>query len=133
MSLVLAISYIVGMLMVMSTFSYFWRRRKNDPPVDEVLLKGALLYRAVMDLQQLTTLRNDKQALATLLQKGAVGDDLWTSLIEAENELGQEFRDLVAEANTFGDDWGQYIFSNANEVLQHQKLKDLKTEMKEEG
>ncbi|CAG8433206.1 518_t:CDS:2 [Ambispora gerdemannii] len=155
MSWVLATSYIVGMLMVMSTFSYFWRRRKNagshhepwftehkerdiyitllqqDPPVDEILLKSALLRRAVTDIQRISKLRDDKQALANLVQKGAVGDDLWTAFLEAENELGQEINAVILEANTFTDEWGRYIFTNAGEMVRHQKLKDIKNDMKE--
>ncbi|KAG9283957.1 hypothetical protein G9A89_005464 [Geosiphon pyriformis] len=155
-SLILAFGYIGGMLLVMSTFSYFWRRRKNadssyepwfaenrdrdiyisliqktDPPADELLLRSALLRRAMTDYQRLSKLREDKQALLNLVQRGAVGDDLWTILMDAEKELEQELMDVVSEANTFTENWGQFIFQNASEMVKHQRIKDLKREMKE--
>jgi translocation protein SEC66 len=42
-------------------------------------------------------LRNQKQALAMLLQRGSVGDDLWQRFQRAEKEMEDEVRDVVAE------------------------------------
>lgn len=42
-------------------------------------------------------LRNQKQALAMLLQRGSVGDDLWQRFVRAEKEMEEEVRDVVAE------------------------------------
>jgi len=41
--------------------------------------------------------RNAKQALTTLLQKGSVGDDLWQRCLLAEKEIEEEVRDVVNE------------------------------------
>lgn len=72
-------------------------KEKKKPPVPETVLKAALLRRAAEDLKRLLQLRNQKPALASLLQKGSVGDELWQQFLRAEKELEEEFRDVVAE------------------------------------
>lgn len=42
-------------------------------------------------------LRDQKPALAMLLQRGSVGDDLWQQLLRAERELEEEVRDVISE------------------------------------
>lgn len=42
-------------------------------------------------------LRTQKGALAMLLQRGSVGDDLWQRFLRAEKEMEDEVRDVVAE------------------------------------
>jgi len=68
-------------------------------------------------------IREDKPALQNLLQKGSVGDDLWNSLLAAEKELEAEIVEVVAEANSFVEGWGQVIFPTANEMLANEKMR----------
>lgn len=63
----------------------------------ESVLKAALLRRATEDINRLLTIRNGKQALSTLLQRGSVGDDLWQRFLRAEKEMEEELRDVVNE------------------------------------
>lgn len=63
----------------------------------ETVLKAALLRRAAEDINRLMALRNQKPALAGLLQKGSVGDDLWQRFLRAEKEMQDEVQDVVAE------------------------------------
>lgn len=42
-------------------------------------------------------IREQKQALALLLQRGSVGDELWQRFLRAEKEMEDEVRDVVAE------------------------------------
>lgn len=58
-----------------------------DPPVPASLLKAALLRRATEDIHRIITIRSAKQALAQLLQRGSIGDDLWTRFTAAEKEI----------------------------------------------
>lgn len=108
------------------------------------MLKAALLRRAAEDIRRLLTLRTQKPALAMLLQRGSVGDDLWQRLLRAEKEMEEEVRDVVAEvcysfwpflkalfsmrhgicillttkqANAYQPNWGQTIFQSANEMM----------------
>lgn len=99
--------------------------QKADPPASESLLKAALLRRAAEDVSRIIKIREDKPALQALMQKGSVGDDLWSSCITAEKELEAELLEVVAEANTFHSGWGQFIFGSAGEILGHEKIKDL--------
>ncbi|KII89206.1 hypothetical protein PLICRDRAFT_108924 [Plicaturopsis crispa FD-325 SS-3] len=98
---------------------------KTDPPAPDALLKSALVRRAMADVQRVIQLREDKPALQNLLQKGSIGDDLWNSLLAAEKEMEAEIMEVVAEANTFVDGWGQVIFQTANEMLANEKMRAI--------
>jgi translocation protein SEC66 len=81
---------------------YFSLLHQNDPAdeksrVSESLLKAALLRRAMADVQRVVEIRNTKPALAQLLQRGSIGDDLWQRFLRAESEMEEELRDVIAE------------------------------------
>jgi len=75
------------------------------------------------DVQRVLRIREDKPALQNLLQKGSIGDDLWNSLLSAEKELEAEIMEVVSEANSFAEGWGQVIFPTANEMLANEKMR----------
>lgn len=62
-------------------------------------------------------MREDKQVLASLVKQGTVGDDIWMEFTLSEKELEQEIVEIVAEANTFKEGWGQTILQTASEVV----------------
>jgi translocation protein SEC66 len=43
----------------------------------------------------------------------------------AEKELEAEILDVVSEANTFKEGWGQLIFPSASEMVAHLKHKEV--------
>lgn len=109
------------------------------PKIPDSVLRAALLRRAVTDIKRVLELRNSKQALSTLLQRGAVGDELWTRFQLAEKELEAELKDVVAEANALSGaqpgqqgQWGQVIFASAGEVA-HAEMLSAKLEGIEAG
>ncbi len=61
------------------------------------VIKAALLRRAVEDIQRIIQIRTSKQALALLLQRGSIGDDLNQRFIRAEKEIEEELKDVVME------------------------------------
>ncbi|GFN20210.1 translocation protein S66 [Aspergillus tubingensis] len=91
--------------------------KKLPSSVPDSVLKSALLRRAIEDIKRVMALRTQKGALAMLLQRGSVGDDLWQRFLRAEKEMEDEVRDVVAEANAYVPGWGQTIFQSANEML----------------
>lgn len=99
--------------------------QQSDPPAPEALLKAALIRRAVADVTRIFRIRDDKAALTVLLQKGSIGDDLWTRFQAAEKELEAEIVEVVTEANTFVEGWGQIIFQSASEMVQNEKYRDV--------
>lgn len=103
--------------------AYITLLQKKDPPAHDSLLKAALVRRAMADVQRVLRIREDKPALQNLLQKGSVGDNLWNSLLAAEKELEVEIMEVVSEANTFVEGWGQAIFATANEMLVNEKMR----------
>jgi len=105
--------------------AYITLLQKSDPPASDALLKSALVRRAMTDVQRVLRLREDKPVLQNLLQKGSIGDDLWNSLLAAEKELEAEIMEVVAEANSFVEGWGQVIFPTANEMIANEKMRTL--------
>jgi translocation protein SEC66 len=103
--------------------TYMTLLEKFDPPASEALLKAALVRRAVADVHRVMRLREDKPALQNLLQKGSIGEDLWNSLLAAEKELEAEIMDVVSEASSFVEGWGNLIFPTANEIIANEKLR----------
>ncbi|KAG5304886.1 translocation protein [Histoplasma capsulatum G186AR] len=111
-------------------------KEKKAPAVPETVLKAALLRRATEDIRRLIELRSRKPALAGLLQKGSVGDDLWQQFLRAEKEMEEEVRDVFAEANHFVPNWGTTIFQSANEIVANtflrKKIEDIQSTVKDE-
>ena len=69
----------------------------EEPKAPDSVLKAALLRRATEDIHRIVQVRNAKQALQVLLQRGSVGDDLWQRFQRAEKEIEEELRDVVNE------------------------------------
>ncbi|KAI0306503.1 Sec62/63 complex, subunit Sec66 [Multifurca ochricompacta] len=105
--------------------TYVTLLQRTDPHTSDPLLKAALVRRAVADVQRILRLREDKQALQNLLQKGSVGDDLWNSLLAAEKELEAEIVEVHAEANSFVEGWGHVLFQTASEMLANEKTRAI--------
>ena len=71
--------------------------KEKPPQIPDSILKAALLQRAVEDIRRILSIRSQKPALSTLLQRGSVGDDLWQRFLRAEGEIEAELRDVVEE------------------------------------
>ena len=74
-------------------------KEKKTTAVPETVLKAALLRRAAEDIKRVIAIRDQKQALSLLLQRGSVGDDLWQRFLRAEKEMEEEVRDVVREVS----------------------------------
>jgi translocation protein SEC66 len=97
-----------------------------DTPVCPTLLKAALLERAREDISRIHTLRENKTAATTLLQKGSISESTFQQILDAEAILNAEIEDVMAEAKALGgEEWEQTIMSQANEY--HQKNTVLET------
>lgn len=79
--------------------------KDKAPAVPDGVLKAALLQRATEDIKRILEVRNSKQALSNLLQRGSVGDDLWQRFLRAEKEIEAELRDVVQEVNLHPYAW----------------------------
>lgn len=152
-SVFVPILYLAVLIGGLSTFSYFYRRRKSSPisqidewfppntardlyfslqatdNVPDATLKAALLVRAVEDIKRLQWLQTRKSALNNLLQRGGAGDDLWNRFLRLEEEMKDEVMDVAHEAVALQEGWNQVIFATANEIylndLARQKLSKI--------
>ncbi|KAH5030858.1 hypothetical protein HBI56_095690 [Parastagonospora nodorum] len=153
--LAVPIAYIVILIGSLSVFSNLYRKRQmasaaalepwfpahlqrniylsllhqEDPNVPDNILKAALLRRATEDIHRIVKIRNEKQALQVLLQRGSVGEDLWQRFQRAEKEMEEELRDVVQEANAFAPNWGQTIFQSASEMAQNTHIRERLSEI----
>ncbi|PCG93542.1 Sec62/63 complex, subunit Sec66 [Penicillium occitanis (nom. inval.)] len=111
-------------------------KEKKTTAVPETVLKAALLRRAAEDIKRVMAIRDQKQALSLLLQRGSVGDDLWQRFLRAEKEMEEEVRDVVNEANAYAPNWGQVIFQSAREMDQNtlfrQRIDEYQSKVGEE-
>ncbi|MCJ1471226.1 translocation protein S66 [Pseudocyphellaria aurata] len=107
--------------------------QEKAPAVPDSILKAALLQRAKADIHRVLAIRNAKQALSTLLQRGSVGDDLWQRFLRAEKEIEAELRDVVEEANALATNWGNTIFQSANEMVNNEALRQKVAEIQAQG
>jgi translocation protein SEC66 len=60
-----------------------------------------------------------------LLNKGSIGDDTLARFAAAEKELEAEIVEVVGEANTFREGWGQLIFATASEMAHSEKQRNI--------
>ncbi|KAI3626157.1 hypothetical protein CBS9595_001518 [Malassezia furfur] len=93
--------------------------------VPRATLQGALLARAVNVLKSMNDLRSDKQALATLLERGSVGDDAAVLLETMDNDIRKEVMAIVREAGRFDQSWSKLIFQSANEIVSNLRYRDI--------
>ncbi|WOO85223.1 Translocation protein sec66 [Vanrija pseudolonga] len=148
-SLAVPIAYITVLVTSLAIFSRIYRRRRAaektsfepwfpahpardiyitllgaEPPVPESMLKSALLVRATADVKRIWRIKEDKQTLQGLHQRGLVGDDTMARFAAAEKELEAEIVDVVSEANTFRNGWGTMIFATASEMAHAERTRD---------
>jgi hypothetical protein len=67
--------------------------------VPDSVIRAALLRRAVEDISRIIQVRQAKQALNVLLQRGSVGEDLNARFARAEKEIEEELREVVMEVS----------------------------------
>ncbi|PNS20263.1 Translocation protein sec66 [Sphaceloma murrayae] len=109
---------------------------KTLSKVPESIIKAALMRRAVEDIHRIIQVRNAKPALQSLLQRGSVGEELWQRFLRAEQEIEEEVKDVVEEANALAPNWGQVIFQSANEIANNQlakaRMEELQAKVEDE-
>ncbi|KAJ3109722.1 translocation protein S66 [Phlyctochytrium bullatum] len=92
-------------------------------PEDEYGLKiltSALVRRAMVDVQRIWQLREEKPSLQNLVRSGVLGEDMMEKINIAEKELEVEVQDLMAEADMYKPGWGKSIFQEATNFMQLQ-------------
>ncbi|KAG5462705.1 MAG: Pre protein translocase subunit Sec66-domain-containing protein, partial [Olpidium bornovanus] len=115
-----------------------------EADADEPLLKSALLRRAMKAVRQWTHLQDAQAALQTLHRNGSIGDDLWAQFQVAAKESEAEFREIVAEAETFKEGWSKVRKNSdggikeeetggAVELVANETLKEMHVQAEEEA
>ncbi|PWW78796.1 hypothetical protein C7212DRAFT_304720 [Tuber magnatum] len=159
LSIIAPLVYIVVLVGTLAVFSFLYRKRKankaaslepwfgphysrdiyltllhqENPKVPDSILKAALVRRATEDVRRVVTIRQAKSSLQQLLQRGSIGDDLWTRFTAAEAEIDEELKDVAMEANGFGSEWSASIFQTANEIVQATRIRERAAEVAEQA
>lgn len=92
----------------------------KDPHQDKELHQQfslALMNRAIADVQQTFTMREEKPALLKLLQEGLIEEEVWSQFLIKEKELALELEDLVHDADFLIPGWGQKILPEAHSII----------------
>ncbi|KAI0242646.1 Translocation protein S66, partial [Massospora cicadina] len=66
-------------------------------------------------------MREQKPPLTTLLKNGSIGEEVWNSFCLAESALEEELVEVMQEADTFNEGWGQTIYQTASEMFGHER------------
>ncbi|KAJ3298153.1 translocation protein S66 [Blyttiomyces sp. JEL0837] len=84
------------------------------------LLTTALMRRAMVDVQRILQIREEKQPLQNLVRTGVIGEDMMEKITMAEKEVEAEIMELMEEAELYRPGWGKTIFQEASNFLQIQ-------------
>lgn len=99
--------------------------QQASQPIDDRILMAALLLRAGEDVKRIHRLRISKQALGALIQSGGLNEDVQARFAAAEKEMEAEVVDVVSEANSYRQGWGQWVFASASEIVGREKIKEV--------
>jgi len=99
---------------------------RASEPTDPRELPMALLKRAMADIPRIEQLERDHPRMARLFQKGLLPFGLWEQLMEAEQLMDQEVHSVQAEAEKIKPGWGQGVFSQAYQMLRHQREEEVR-------
>ena len=87
-------------------------------------LGQALMRRAMVDVQRIWALREEKPALQTLVRQGAIGEEMWDKFTKAEEHMEVEVQAVVEDANWVKAGWGASIFPEASQLLSQISAKE---------
>ncbi len=65
-----------------------------EDPIGKKVLTSALMKRAITDVDRIFRLREEKPSLSNLIKQGAVGEDLWERMLDAERDLDLEVQEV---------------------------------------
>ena len=116
-----------------------------EDPVGKKVLTAALMKRAITDVDHIFRLREEKPSLSNLIKQGAVGEDLWERLLDAERNLDIEVQEVLIifiincylmckvmdEAEFYKPGWKDTIFQEASAIYQRQVQMEAEREARE--
>ncbi|EEB07268.1 ER protein translocation subcomplex subunit Sec66 [Schizosaccharomyces japonicus yFS275] len=100
----------------------FFSVLKQKPPAPDVILKSSLVIRGTEDLKRLLKMKNSRNALNVLINRGAVGDELIQEFTRLEKEMELELMDVARTANTLQEGWNQFFFQSCNEIINNERI-----------
>ncbi len=70
-------------------------------------------------LEHAQQLQREKASLGHLIKEGAIGEDVWNRIQRADDELSNELNEVIQEAETFKQGWGDEIMQEAARRIPH--------------
>ncbi|PVU90445.1 hypothetical protein BB559_000720 [Furculomyces boomerangus] len=152
------IVYVAGWGLVFGTFVHYYHKRKalalknlesyfpehktrdvyyqlvtlqseNPSAVSTPMLQSALIRRAVDDVLRAVSLQTNKSSLQSLVNSGAIPQDLLHQFNSAEAELETEMLAVKQEADSLVEGMGEWIFQVGSEVLSNARQRELREQI----
>lgn len=106
--------------------NYFTLKAQNEDaeingqkkPIPDKVIRAALIRWAGEDVRQIIKMKQAKDQLTTLHQRGSIGDGTYTKFITNEKAIEIELQVISQEANSIKEGWAATIFNVASEVSQ---------------
>ncbi|VVT45309.1 uncharacterized protein SAPINGB_P000707 [Magnusiomyces paraingens] len=87
-------------------------------PIPEKLINAALIRWAGEDVRQIVKMKQAKEQLTALHQRGSIGDITYNKFVTNEKAIEIELQIISQEANSIKEGWANTIFNVATEVSQ---------------
>lgn len=95
----------------------------GEQKVPDTVLRAALLKWAAEDVRQLLRMNELKPNLATLHQRGSVGDDIWVRFTTSHKLAEVELNEIAQEAERLHKGWSKTIIPSAVELTQNAAIR----------
>ncbi len=141
--------YIITLLVLLATFSSFYRKRKvnklrsmrplfgenrpkemyfqlkaeENPKVNEKLLKTALIRRGAEAVRRLFKLKECEPYMNILYMKGFIGDEDHERMKIQKKLIEVELSEVAMEAETYKKGWAQQLFPVCQETTMNEALR----------
>lgn len=143
------VTYIITLLVLLATFSSFYRKRKvnklrsmsslfgenipkemylqlkaqEEPKVNEKLLKTALIRRGAEAVRRLFKLKECEPYMNILYLKGYIGDEDHERMKIQKKLIEVELSEVAMEAESYKKGWSQQLFPVCQETTMNEALR----------
>lgn len=90
----------------------------NKKQIPDTLIESALVRWAENDIRQIVKMKQSKEVLTQIHQKGFISDATYTKFITSEKALELEVQEIVREAEEFRKGLGEKIFGLTTDISQ---------------
>lgn len=106
---------------------YDQQKEEKKLPIDKrvplSVVHSALTRWAENDIRQIIKMKQNKEILTQMHQRGFIADSTYTKFVTSEKALELEVQDIVAEAESIQEGLGQQLFALVTDISQSDGLR----------